>query len=345
MASKSTRKPRTATDRFDGQSLLDDLRAFARLKDLGWDWELSNYAKLKRSQAPDRAGLESYAELMLVVLKHAPRGFPNHMLLRDVWLELDKQYNIRDSRIPATTRQLDWANNCAEAVRTASRHVVDLRRSRTRFLSSTLQQLVDSVDDAPILAIEDAPARALAPPPAPPPAPPAADTPTQRQLAHRRSDESSVVFCGFKCECDRCKSHIDVPSSQSLPPSPVSDTSVAARANAQFVPASRGGQKNAARKRPAASIATSHAKPAAATAATTGAFKVVKRFKPTARKEAYILHDGKFLLTLTAKRAEDCNDLMEVLAAELERGDVSPDAAKVRLAELIRANEAARSCV
>ena len=106
---------RSSTDRFDGEQLFAALAPYAALKAPPFDFEASSYCKSRRSQAPDRAGIARYRLLLQEVLKVAPGGFPNHGLLRDVWLALDQKHSIRSQCIPHHTSNWDWASACPDA--------------------------------------------------------------------------------------------------------------------------------------------------------------------------------------------------------------------------------------
>ena len=110
-----------------------------------------------------------------------------------------------------------------------------------------------------------------------------------------------------------------------------------------MVPAARGGQKQQALKRPAASPALK--RPAAASlnpdlrkrpAGAGKAYRVTHRYQPEKDVEAYILYNGKWFLSLKARVAGDaCHDIVEKLAAELNSGQLEgKEAAQARLLEL-----------
>ena len=81
----------------------------------------------QRQQAPDREGLRTYAQLLAALVKHAPGGFPNQSLLSDVWTTFNQAYNIRSASFPSAKSRRAWANECADAVRLATKRLVDLR--------------------------------------------------------------------------------------------------------------------------------------------------------------------------------------------------------------------------
>ena len=133
------------------------------------------------------------------ILRRSPSGFPNHTLLRDCWLELSKRFQIRSPCVLAT---IDWASDAADAIRLMCKHIVDLQRSGTQFVTSEISALVALIGTTTASGSGDQPLEASTPPlplPAPPPAPPAA-----RALRPRDSDVS-VMSIGFRCACPDCR--------------------------------------------------------------------------------------------------------------------------------------------
>ena len=87
----ASRRPRPFDDRFDVAAMVDDLKDLANLKRCGFDWEINDYGKRRSANTPNRDGLAHYAQLLKIVLKHAPGCFPNHNMLVEVWKVLQKQ--------------------------------------------------------------------------------------------------------------------------------------------------------------------------------------------------------------------------------------------------------------
>ena len=327
---------RSSTDRFDGNELHAALLPFAQLKNPGFDWELGSYAKSRRSQSPDRLGLEKYAPLLSCVLTVAPGGYPNHTALRDVIIGLNAEHGIRSPTTANTKTVLDWANDVADIVRLALKHIVDLKRSNTPYLPPILRDLVNQVRVEPAvlppIPISWSEPAEPAPLPAPPP----------RQLAQKdslASQSSSVICCAVRCQCPACREPEDVAASQS---STASLTSQAAR-QAEQVPAARGGQKRAAQlanmdpcdevsKKPAARI--SQKKPANHTAGVGNQFKIVHRQTPPQRAEAYIKHNSRFLCGISRAISDKYFTATRALVAELVAGTTQPADARERLHEL-----------
>ena len=308
----------------------------------------------------------NYHNLIRVVLRHAPNCFPNHALLRDVWAQLQAEYNImspswaKDHRNP-----LDWAVHCSDMVRLMMRHVLEIKRSGTPYLEQTLQALVDSIPT---------PSSPLPPRLSPMPLP----LPSRAPVKKRDSDSSSgAQLCSVTCRCENCwtppKISIDSSPEQATnivckrelgtdlapqeakryrPASPAhsthSDTSEAARNNSTCVDARRGGQRAATKdskqthkqtkgstathKRPAGARTHSNAAPAAPSELK---LNVVRRHKPPEKKEAYIMLNGKYLLGVTQRVSPNYEQIIESIVSELREGLVSVADAKARVAELL----------
>lgn len=226
----------TLCDNFDVHGLVEDLRAFATINDCAFDWELASYAKSRRSQGADRAGLSHYSQLLAVVLAHAPHGHPSLVLLEIARKELQLEYAIMSKELAYIYdgKMDSWTTLCCDKVRLACRHVVDLKRSRTSYVGKELQLLFELIalresaaPQSPKASNKASP-KAAALPPASPPASPSSE---------------AAVCSGFTCQCDDCKPEASVVFCES---SCESSCEAAARVNVDFAPADRGGQKRAA---------------------------------------------------------------------------------------------------
>ena len=270
-------KQRTPNDIVDGSELEEALKPFAEKKQLGWDWEFDQYGKSRRSQGPDRDGLEFYLAILVVIFSFAPLGHPPLTILRQVWKNLHNRFDIMSAAAKGRCRRSDpvdqWAHDSADKLRLMTGHVIDLKRSQTAFLSPGLQKLVDMAQlhvpsGAAVVARVPSTAAVVAPAPSV-----AAVAPPQgRSLAHRTSNtasESSIIFCGAFCKCTDCRA-AEPPVAVSDSASEHSSTSMAALKNTSHVQADRGGHKRQVEKATAeaeASASASHDAPAAATKA------------------------------------------------------------------------------
>jgi len=106
------------------------------------------------------------------------------------------------------------------------KHIVDLKRAETPYLPASVKALVDQVDDGRGGFPSSSSSPAIPPPPPPHPA----KRQGQRQLTRYVSDaSSSVVFCGFDCQCPECMKAVEISSPEAEPAE--SPTSVAAEKN------------------------------------------------------------------------------------------------------------------
>ena len=237
------RVPGTCGDNFSVDKLVADLQPWANLKKCPFDWELQRYAKSRKSQGPDRAGLHFYAPLLSVVLKHAPHGYPSVVLLKMVWKELEAQHKIMHPELRKNKAdRIDvWTSDCVDKICIALKHVVDLKKTNTIYVTKEVQQLMDLVSlrssgsSASLIPEPQAAAGAATTAPA--------ALPDHISLSQSSSESSSLIFCGVDCQCPACKQVQTIDGSDG----DLSDTSVAARDNVEIVPAIRGGQKRAAK--------------------------------------------------------------------------------------------------
>ena len=347
---------RAPTDRFDGRALHDALVPFARVKTPGFDWEVNSYLKTKRSQAPDREGLQRSAPLLEVTLAFCPHGYPKHGLLRDVLAGLDVSYNIRSPQVPTFKSRSDWANDAADAIRLATKHVVDLKKSGTTYLPPTLQSLVSkiTVDETATFAPRipfswaELPVAPATSDPLPLPMPQASRARQLRAQDSCASSAAPVVFCSAACKCPECRVSQPMPAD-----SPRSATSMLAQAS-NPVSAARGGQKKRAlgqpraAKKPAADIPDAivtasiskkpsvvvSKKPAAAAPADPTCCHLVHRQHPPTRVEAYVMYAGKFLCGITRRASPKYYEATAKVVQELSDGVLRPESARERLREL-----------
>jgi hypothetical protein len=323
------RKSGTTADTFDVDFMVEQLVPYARLKDCPFDWELSNYAKSRRTQGADRDGLAFYHILLCIVLTLAPLGYPALGLLKIVWSELQKKFNIMSKELTAVyDGKLDsWSSLCCERVRLACRHVVDLKRSKTTWVGKEVKSLLD------LVRLRDAPSPAI---------PPATRRPLAKIPSSPSASSSAVICCSFNCKCDDCKPSPSVVSCNSHDEASESDSiSRVALANTEFVPAQRGGQKRAAsavdevdkedaeplKKPAAAKKRPAKAKPKKNLAALDKLLdvKIVMRNNPLDKRESYIMLNGKFLLSCSEKASPAYKTIMEKLAEEIRNGTCAGD--------------------
>ena len=310
------KRSRTRNDPIDLVNFCDGLAELAKLRTPGFDWDLRAYGKSRRSQGPDRDGLMYYERLLEQVLRFAPRGFPSHVQLREAWMWLQKEHHVMACDVASSIES--WADKAAETIRLMLKHLVDIRRSGTPYLSPGLAKLVGMISDdsGSSAAVAPQPAPALAaPPPAPEPLP-LADT-GRRQLVAHDSTGSSVQFCGLKCRCSDCRAMEapeDIDSADSV--------SEDAKGVVESVPAARGAVREVL-KRPGAMIK----RPAGADSPRPGPRVSVARRLKGPYLEAYIVLDNKFFVSQSFKKRIDYLTHIDKLAAMLRAGDQIDNAA------------------
>ena len=272
------KRPRSSNDEFDVSLLCAELAPYASVKDLQWDWEFSQYARRKRTQAPDRLGLEKYQEFLKTVLRVAPGGLPSLRRLRDVFMYLDQHHCI----MAADLRELDkdpkvWANDCGDRVRMMLRHIRNLKLSGSTFLSAGVKELVDMLQ-LPSAPVEE-------------PAPVAEQAAVRRRLLKKVSSTASVVLGNVTCKCSTCRRTdiVDVDC----------ETSALAMDVSSPVPVKLVEFKAALPPQPARGSPSARVKNA----------KVIKRHKP--HHEAYLLVEGKYWAGLTEAKCFKYDDVLE----------------------------------
>ena len=178
-------KPQVPNDKINFSDAKEMLEKLACLKSPGLDWNISRYAKQRRSQGPDRAGLVVYKELLGVLVTFAPACQPGIAQMRDCWLELLKKYQIMDMDLVKAHKDIvTWADECAGKARLMLKHLMALKVSGSKYIPMELQPLLQQVHIPDgVAASTPAPQRALA-----------------RHLSHNVSCGSSVHFCVVFCK-------------------------------------------------------------------------------------------------------------------------------------------------
>ncbi len=234
----------------------------------------------------------------------APSGFPNNYLLKGVWMSLNSDYQLMCADTVKLAKTVDRAHEMADACRLCTKHLVDLKRARTPFLTCRLQELVDMVADEPSSSPTQAqPMRMQVDPFATPretavlraepttlqEEPPVATRnlraePSDVSMVSILSSEPSFALCSATCNCQKCRKEA-IPMSCSG-----SATSRVAAKETGHVPEGRGQHTNMVKimKRPSAILK----RPSSADPR----FKIERRHTP-GKREAYIMQDGRFVVT------------------------------------------------
>ena len=311
---------RPPNDTFDVDRLVADLEPYAKLRSCPFDWEFNRYLKSRRQQAPDREGLTFYYLILTTVLMHAPSCFPKQKLLRCTWLELSRRHCIKDPAWGQKKPVLDWANECADSVRICTWHLLELKRSRTQYVTheikTMLNQIVDpsvnkgkmyeepytmdefinqSEQDAEVERQiskferkESATKIELARQPT-------------RTLAKADSLGSNAEICSVHCCCPSCRPIapvLDIDADEDM-----SDHSAAAHENTASVAAARGMHKK--------QVKVMRGKPAASTDLKV---KICFRTNPPEKKESYILVAKKYYCHCTLKQSARYLDIIQQVA-------------------------------
>ena len=100
----STRYPRPRNVAIDGSALFANWEQWAKMKNPGFEWDGSDYAKASRCTTADVQGLSLYMKPLEQLLKLAPTGFPTHASLRTVFEKLQNTYKI----LGALTPKQEW---------------------------------------------------------------------------------------------------------------------------------------------------------------------------------------------------------------------------------------------
>ena len=269
----------------------------------------------------------------------------------------------------------DWLDDTCDRICTACRHLRDLAKSKTRFVSTKLKKLMASVrldEDMPVKPVRKTKRKKKRK---------IAGTNTLekpvRKLKEATSD-SSICFCLENCSCAECKEvpMVDIRSDD--------DISNEAEHLNEFVPAKRGALKKqvtearkekkaaAAEAKKETAIKKAESKQKRVTGKTTAAtevvakppakrlktktpateepqadsdnaFRVVVGTKPPEKARAYIMMNNKHLICCPCKVSSNYVEIITKLKSELVEQLLShtKEAATARLADLLKETYAA----
>ena len=335
------RKSRTQNDSFDPDAMYSDLEVYAKQKKPPFDFEMAAYAAVKRSQPIDRDGLVHYFLLLQIILKHAPGCYPSLALLRSVWLRLQDVYTIMSKDMSKVYEKSieKWADQCADKIRIACKHVLALANGASPYLHEKLKVLTRMVCDPSSVSTSIQASSS------------ATSSKSTRTLTHTISDSTdcSVKICNVSCRCPEC---LKIAGPEVLSDTE-SDASRAAAANTKTVPAVRGGHKRAANeiqksiaerkkeeqetKQKKQKKQTKQKDNPKAERGPQDRIKIVPRYKPVGKEETYILIDKNYACGCTAKKHKDHFKIMEQIKNEMVSGDIdtTKEAAKKRFEEIL----------
>ena len=89
---KGSKRPPTCY--FDPMKLFRALEPLAKLRQVGFQWNGSEYTSHKRGLSVDVAGLKMHEALLRELLKAAPSGFPSYARLRTCLTRLHDEYQV-----------------------------------------------------------------------------------------------------------------------------------------------------------------------------------------------------------------------------------------------------------
>eukprot|EP00959_Pyramimonas_sp_CCMP1952_P049479 1033760-Pyramimonas_sp.AAC.1 len=123
----SSRSPRPLTSNFSEAQLKQQWSGLAKLKKPGFSWDASSYQVSTRTEKPDLESLENHARAARPLIELAPTGFPSIVNLRNVFVQLHKEYNIFDS---IDDRHV-WktATDASDKWRIVCKHVYNLKKA------------------------------------------------------------------------------------------------------------------------------------------------------------------------------------------------------------------------
>ena len=139
MPAPAHRKKREHQTKFAEADLRKSLEPLAATKKVPWRWDGMHYSKPVRGRGPDREALLLSVPVLAAIAKVAPNGFPNLGCLRSVWISLDVEYQILESK---SLGQIRTAQTACDIWRNMLKDCLALKTSKTA-LAPELQAVVD----------------------------------------------------------------------------------------------------------------------------------------------------------------------------------------------------------
>ena len=115
------RSPRGKANFFEAEQLLEAWEPLAKKKKPGFRWDGQEYGKERKSQGPDRSGLNKHAEPLMGLLEVAGGCHPRHVAVRNTLELLDAKHDIRPAKCTA-----HWADAAAGKWTVMAKHAGDL---------------------------------------------------------------------------------------------------------------------------------------------------------------------------------------------------------------------------
>ena len=298
------KRPRSCNDPIDCADLVADLLPLANLRKAPFDWHVAAYGKQRRSQGPDREGLEHYHALLDIVLDHAPTALPGQVPLRRCWMELDRKFDLmpqdlKEKRISPET----WADEAATAIKLMCKHLLDLKSNPGSVASAKVRELLCKIVPAPPASWSS---------PAESSSMPLEDEP--RRVLARVESEESVQFCGFECNCPSC---YEVPV-VAVPASQQSSSSEAAAGCMDVVPPAKGMVKAMVHKKPAAADTPPRQEAGP---------KATLTLRKNGKEQGDIMVDHKYMVGLSRSTCAEYETNLRTLQQKLNEGAVAPNKA------------------
>ena len=137
--------PRIKTFKLD---INEGVSAFADLASKkpspNWEWEGKSYPKTKRSHGPNQGSLNEHSELLEILFKLAPNGYPDAYRLRDVLVKLHMLFHIfadddsQESQLSIGNR----AMLAADRIRIMAKHCLMLYKSNSTIQGDGLKAVI-----------------------------------------------------------------------------------------------------------------------------------------------------------------------------------------------------------
>ena len=150
MAAKTKRRSRTANENFSETELMKLWEPIAKMTKVQFLWDGSDYGKASQNLGPDASALENAHLALRGLVQVAPGGYPALKPLKNVLIELAKQYDVFnlkksvDDIIPDAVIMAK-AHFAADIWRVKCIHLLQIKERKSGTCNAKLKELTDKL--------------------------------------------------------------------------------------------------------------------------------------------------------------------------------------------------------
>ena len=137
-----TRKKRARPMKLNLSAVITLLKPLAKKRTEKFRWDASDYSK-KRGCSGDVEHLALVADILLILARAAPNGYPCHIDMRAILIKLDVDHNIFG--LDDDSRRFTEANTAADVWRVMLKHCLALKKTGRPVADPILEHVIDTL--------------------------------------------------------------------------------------------------------------------------------------------------------------------------------------------------------